>query len=236
MAQPPLKAPEPTPHGAGAGLPLNPPFSAGVDGFDDTFFGPNDKKYLDRKAKSMSKLRGTDCYYYKKRDQTQDIDGNRPLTDGPGPAPELSNTTVTTAIPVRARAGNVSLYNEPIIVRNRIDSVKREVLPDWNYADPFLIRALGMEPGTEEDPDDRGTIFVYTLKLHIARILLDEAEIRPRAGDVIRLPKLLESYYDVEHVERDQHRFGARGYFIAYTFDLKRNSMFHPERKLDGGG
>lgn len=219
------------------GIPPDPPFTSGADGFDDTFFGPNDKKYLDRKAKAMSKLRGIDLYYYKMKDQTQDIDGSRPLTDGPGPGPELEvRDAKLHQIPVRRRAGNMSLYGEPIVVRNRIDSVKREVIPDWNYDDPIVMRALAMEPVQEEDPDDRGTIFIYSLKLHIARILLDEAGIRPRGGDVIRLPKLLESYYDVKHVERDQHRFGAKGYFIAYSLDLVRNSMFHPERKLDGAG
>jgi hypothetical protein len=236
MAQPPYKTPEPVPHGV-EGIPKDPPFTSGVTGFDDTFFGPNDKKFLDRKAKAMSNLRGIDLYYYKMKDQTQDIDGSRPLTDGPGPGPELEVMDAKTGPnPVRARSGNMSLYGEPVIVRNRIDSVKREVIPDWNYDDPILMRALAMEPIQEEDPDDRGTIFIYSLKLHVARILLDEAEIRPRGGDVIRLPKLLESYYDVKHVERDQHRFGAKGYFVAYTFDLVRNSMFHPERKLDGAG
>lgn len=233
MAEPQYRAPDPVPHGGG--VPEKPPFSSGATGFDDTFFGPNDKKYLDRKTKAMSLLRGTDCYYYKMTDQTQDIDGSRPLTDGPGPEPELTESP-TKPIPVSLRSGNVSLYGEPVIVRNRIDSTKREVIPDWHYADPVLIRALAMEPTQEEEPDDRGTIFVFSLKLHIARILLDEAGIRPRAGDVIRLPKLLESYYDVKHVERDQHRFGAVGYFVAYSFDLVRNSMFHPERKLDGAG
>lgn len=234
MAEPPFKVPEPLPHG-GAGVPPDPPYTAGASGFDDTFFGPNDKKYMDRKTKAMSMLRGTDCYYYKQRGQTQDIDGSRPLTDGPGPHPEVQDPNVAGYQP-RRRSGNMSLYGENVIVRNRIDSTKREVIPDWDFTAPVLVRALGMEPVQEEEPDERGTIFIFTLKLHIARILLDELDIRPRAGDVIRLPKLLESYYDVEHVERDQHRFGAKGYFVAYSFDLKRNSMFHPERKLDGGG
>lgn len=234
MAEPPFKQPEPVPHGVG-GVPPDPPFTSGASGFDDTFFGPNDKNYIDRKAKDMSNLRGIDLYYYKQKDQTQDIDGSRPLTDGPGPEPELTYPR-EQPIPVRARSGNMSLYGEPIIVRNRIDSTKREVVPDWNYMPPIKMRALAMEPVQEEDPDERGTIFIYSLKLHIARILLDENDIRPRGGDVIRLPRLLESYYDVKHVERDQHRFGARGYFVAYSFDLVRNSMFNPERKLDGGG
>ncbi|MGD9725464.1 MAG: hypothetical protein AB7V39_03610, partial [Nitrospiraceae bacterium] len=203
MAQPPYKTPEPVPHGGG--IPPDPPFTSGVPGFDDTFFGPNDKRYIDRKAKAMSNLRGIDMYYYKMKNQTQDIDGPRPLTDGPGPAPELEvRDQKTQPIPVRARSGNMSLYGESVIVQNRLDSVRREVIPDWDYADPVAMRALGMEPQQEEEPDDRGTIFIYSLKLHVARILLDEAKIRPRAGDVIRLPKLLESYYDVKHVERDQ--------------------------------
>lgn len=235
MAEPPFKVPESVPHGTGVGVPANPAFSSGVTGFDDTFFGPNDKKYIDRKTKAMSALRGIDCFYYKQKTQTQDIDGSRPLTDGSGPQPELAAPSLT-GIPVRRRSGNVSLYGESVIVRNRLDSVRREVIPDWNFADPFLVRALGMEPTQEEEPDEKGSIFVFSLKLHIARILLDEAGIRPRAGDVVRLPNLLESFYDVKHVERDQHRFGAKGYFVAYSFDLVRNSMFHPERKLDGAG
>jgi hypothetical protein len=234
MAEPPFKSPNLVPHGNGEGIPPDPPFTAGVSGFDDTFFGPNDKKYIDRKVKDMSRIRGTDIYYYKMKDQTRDIDGSRPLTDGPGPQPELEEPV--KPIPVTARSGNISLYGEPIIVRNRIDSTKREVIPDWNYLDPILIRALAMEPVQEEDPDERGTIYTHTVKLHIGRVLLDEASIRPRAGDVIRLPKLLESYYDVKHVDRDQHRFGARGFFVAYSFDLVRNSMFTPDRKLDGAG
>lgn len=233
MADPPFKVPEPVPHGIGP-MP-DPAFTSGVTGFDDTFFGPNDKQYIDRKAKDMSRLRGVDCFYYKRGDQTQNLDGSRPLTDGPGSQTELSPPP-TTAISPKARSGNMSLYGEPVIVRRRIDSVKREVIPDWNYADPVLIRALAMEPTQEEDPDEKGSIFIFSLKLHIARVLLDEIGIRPRAGDVIRLPKLLESFYDVKHVERDKHRFGAAGFFVAYSFDLVRNSMFHPERKLDGAG
>lgn len=226
MAQPPFKPPERVPHGGG--VPPDPPFTAGVSGdFDDTFFGPNDKKYVDRKAKDMSRLRGVDCYYYKMRDSTQRIDGNRPLTNGEEVIPEVTSG---------ARSGNMSLYGEPVIIRNRIDSTKREVIPDWNYADPVMVRCLAMEPVKEEEPDDRGSIFTFSLKLHIARVLLDEAQIIPQSGDVVRLPKLLNSFYDVKHVEKDQHRFGAYGYFIAYTFDLIRNSMFNPERKLDGGG
>jgi hypothetical protein len=234
VADPPYKVPKPIPHGSG--LPLDPTFTSGVSGFDDTFFGPNDKKYLDRKARDMSSIRGVDVYYYKQKNQTQDIDGSRPLTDGPGPQPEFEPPNTAVRIPVQGRSGNISLYGESVIVRKRLDSVRREIIPDWSYSEPTLIRALAMEPSQDEEPDERGTIFVYTLKLHIARILLDEAGIRPRGGDVIRLPRLLESFYDVKHVERDQHRFGASHYFVAYSFDLIRNSMFHPERKLDGGG
>ncbi len=235
MADPPFKTPEHVPHGTGEGIPPNPPFTSGVSGFDDTFFGPNDKKYLDRKAKDMSRLRGTDCYYYVQQDQFRRIDGARPLTDGPGPGPD-GQPLPPEGIPLRKRSGNMSLYGEPVVVRNRIDSTKREIVPDWRYSGPTMVRALGMEPVQEEDPDERGSIYTFSLKLHIARVLLDELGIRPRAGDVIRLPKLLDSYYDVKHAERDQTRFGAQGYFIAYSFDLVRNTMFQPERKLDGGG
>jgi hypothetical protein len=221
MADPQYKQPNQPPGVAG-----NPPFTSGVSGFDDTFFGPNDKKYIDRKARDMSRLRGVDCYYYKMVDQTQRIDGSRPLTDGPEVVPE-----VTT----KSRGGNVSLYGEPVVIRNRIDSTSREVIPDWNFAPPVMVRSLAMEPVQEEDPDERGSIFTFKLKLHIARAILEDVKVVPRVGDLVRLPSLLDSFYDVQHVDRDRHRFGAAGYFIAYQFDLVRKSMFQPERKLDGG-
>lgn len=223
------------------GVDQNQTFTSGVTGFDDTFFGPNDKNYLDRKVKAMSRLRGTDVYYYKLQSQTARIDGSRPLTDGPEVVPEQTD---------RRRTGNVSLYGEPVIIRNRINAVKREVIPDWNYEPPVLIRALAMEPGDEEDPDERGTVFLKTVVLHIGRVLLDEASIIPREGDVIRLPikpqiendrfggfadGRVDSFFDVKHVDRNDHRFGAFGFFAAYKMDLTRNSMFDPERKLDGG-
>jgi len=225
MADPPFKKPNPPP-----GIAQDPPFTSGnhdtVPTFDDTFFGPNDKKYIDRKVKDMSRLRGVDCYYYKMKDQTQRIDGIRPLTDGPEVVPEQTP---------RKRAGNMSIYSEPVIIRNRIDSTSREVIPDWSYDPPIKIRTLAMEPGQEEDPDDRGAIFTFKLKLHIGRVILEGVNIVPRVGDVIRLPSLLNSFYDVLHVDRDKHRFGAAGYFVAYQFDLTRKSLFEPERKLDGG-
>ena len=221
MAEPHPRQPTPPPS-----VPPNPPFTSGVPGFDDTFFGPNDKRYLDRKAKDVARIRGTDAYYYKMLDQTQRIDGTRPLTDGPEVVPEITT---------RRRSGNLSLYGEPVIIGHRIDSTKREVIPDWQYAEPVLLRAVALQPVKEEEPDERGTIVITKLKLDIARILLDEAGVIPRAGDVIRLPKLLDSFYDVEHVEANRHRFGSFGYFIAYSFDLARKTLYVPERKLDGG-
>lgn len=226
MAEPPFKPPTPVP-----GTEPDPKFTSGNQDtkptFDDTFFGPNDKKYIDRKARDMSRLRGVDCYYYKMKDSVERIDGNRPLTDGEEVIPEQTT---------RKRGGNVSLYGEPIIIRNRIDSTSREVIPDWNFAEPVKLRALAMEPIKEEDPDDRGSIYTFKVKLHIARAIMDDVSLIPRVGDVIRLPSLLESFYDVVHVDRDKHRFGAAGFFIAYYFDLTRKTIFAPERKLDGGG
>jgi len=221
MANPPFRRPTPPPN-----VPPNPPFTSGLPDFEDTFFGPNDKKYLDRKAKEMARIRGTDAYYYKKLDSAQDVDGTRPLTDGPGVVPEITT---------KRHAGNMSLYGEPVIVRNRIDSTKREVIPDWQYSEPALLRAVGLEPELEEEPDERGTIVITKLRMDIARAQFEEFGITPRAGDVIRLPKLLDNFYDVEHVEPNRHRFGAFGFFVAYSFNLVRRTMFVPERKLDGG-
>jgi hypothetical protein len=225
MADPPFTKPLPSP-----GSDPNAKFTSGnqdtTPKFDDTFFGPNDKRYIDRKARDMSRLRGVDAYYYKLNDSTQRIDGVRPLTDGP---------EVERGLTTSRRSGNVSLYGEPIVIKKRIDSTSREVIPDWNFSPPVKVRTLGMEPLQEEEPDARGSIFTYKLKLHVARVLLDEVNIIPRVGDVIHLPSLLNSYYDVVHVDRDKHRFGATGFAIAYYFDLVRNSLFEPERKLDGG-
>ena len=221
MADPRFKVPNVPP-----GIEENPTFTSGIPGFSDTFSGPNDKKYLDRKAKDLSRLRGTDIFYFKMKDQTQRIDGNRPLTDGVEVIPEQT---------VRARGGNISLYGEPVIIRNRIDATKREVIPDWNFDDPMRVRALGITPEEEEEPDERGTVFVKKLKIHIARVLLDEIEIRPREGDIVRLPELLDNFYDVKHVDRNDHRFGSFGFFVAYSLDCTRNTMFDPARKLDGG-
>lgn len=223
MAEPHFRAPSLPP-----GVDPNPEFTSGVPGFDDTFAGPNDKNYLDRKVKDMSRLRGTDVFYYVLKDQTERIDGFRPLTDSEKAQqqPELT---------IRRRGGNISLYGEPVIVRNRINANKREVIPDWNYADPVGVRALALEPVEEEEPDERGTIFVKTAKLHIGRIFMDELEIRPRPGDVVRLPPFLDSFYDINHVDRNDHRFGAFGFFTAYRLDLTRKTLFEPQRKLDGG-
>lgn len=221
MAEPHFKQPSIPPQ-----VPSNPPFTSGVLGFEDTFFGPNDKKLVDRRVREMSRVRGVDCYYYVQQDNTQRIDGNRPLTDGPDVIPEQTT---------RKRGGNVSLYGEPVIVRNRIDSTKREVVPDWNYAEPVLVRVIAMQPEKEEEPDERGQIVIRKLKLHIGRVLLDELNIKPRTGDVIRLPKLLDNFYDVGHVTTDSHRFGATGFYAAYELDLERKTMFVPERKLQGG-
>jgi hypothetical protein len=221
MAEPRNKTP-----GFPPATPANPPFTSGVPGFPDTFYGTRDKSYVDRKVKDMSRLRGTDVYYYKMKDQTERIDGQTPLSDGPEVIPEQTT---------RRRSGNMSLYGEPIIVKKRIDSTKREVVPDWNYAEPVLVRALAMQPSQEEEADERGLIIVRKVVLHIGRVNMEEVGIYPRDGDVIRLPSLLDSYYDVAHVDRDSHRFGAFGFFVAFKIDLSKKTLFDPQRKLEGG-
>lgn len=207
-------------------VPANPPFTSGIPGFEDTFFGPNDKKLVDRRVREMSRIRGVDCYYYVMKDSTLRVDGNKPLSDGPEVIPEITT---------RRRSGNLSLYGEPVIVRQRIDSTKREVVPDWNFAEPVLVRCIAMQPELEEEADERGQILIKKLRLHIGRALLEDAQIIPHPGDVIRLPKLLDNFYDVGRVHTNAHKFGATGFYSAFELDLVRKTLFVPERKLQGG-
>lgn len=193
---------------------------SGVPNFTDTFLGPQSKAYADRKAMDRTRLRGTVGYYYKREGAARRVDGEAPGEENP----ELS------PFDRRAHAG-FALYGEPVQVGNRIDSVSREVKPDWTYAQPIEIRGIVYNPSEESDPDERGSIFTDRLDFDIPRALADALGIEPRRGDVILLPKLLESFYDVEEVRRDEARFGSTGFFVAYKMNLVRMTKFTPPRK-----
>lgn len=221
-----MAEPHPRPPSFPPQVPAETTHTSGIPNFPDTFFGTNDKRYVDRKVRDVSRLRGVDVFYYAMLDQTQRIDGTKPLTDGKEYVPEITT---------RKRGGNVSLYGEPVIVRHRIDSTKREVIPDWHFAEPVMVRGLVTKTEQDEEPDERGLIFIRTATLDIGRVLMEDLKLIPHAGDVVRLPKLLDSFYDVKRVFTDGSRFGATGFFSVYTFELERKTMFVPERKLTGG-
>jgi hypothetical protein len=226
-------------------VPATPPFTSGAFPFEDTFFGPRDKAYQDRRVLELARLRGVDCYYYKLLDSTEDIDGTQPLSN-PDPTSatvtsqnyDMSATVASESIPpvqkITRRSGNIGFYGEPVTIRERIDSTKREVVPDWRFGEPVLLQAVGLRPEREEEAGERGMIVTKKVTLHIPRALMEQAGIYPRANDVIRLPNLLDSFYDVKHVDRNTHRFGGFGFYTAFKFDLIRKTIFTPERKLQG--
>lgn len=201
------------------------PGTGAIPGFKDTFLGARDKAYVDFQARDMTRLRGTNAFYYVKDDQNRRIDGSKPLSSPPTP-PEGN------VLRRRSHAG-MALYGEQVIVREQIDSVSREVQPDWAYLAPILVRGVVMEPSFENEPDERGSIYVKRCTFELARVLCEqEWKFEPYQGDVVHLPSLFESYFDVEEVSRDEHRFGATGFFAAYKLTLWRSSKFEPQRKL----
>lgn len=201
--------------------------------FNDIFFGPRDKKYLDFLARRITKLRGTNCFYYVLQSQTERLDGITPVSksEAAGPFDSVRHAGDSRGI--------AAMYGEPIIVGQRISAVEREVIPAWEYAEPIAVRGVLTEPERAETPDDRGSIFTNRIRIHLARVLCEETwKIRPRVGDVVRIPGgitnpgLDRDYYDVEEVVVNNSRFGATGFFTTYTLQLARSSRFIPERKL----
>lgn len=192
-----------------------------VVGFEDTFFGPQDKKYMDRLARDHVKIRGIDLYYFKKIDLPARIDGHTPLSNNP---------TRGDFDPI-GRAGTAALYGEPVRLGKRIDAVTREITPTWSYAEPIKIRGVAYKTQQTDTPDERGHIVTFKLTLQLARSMCDEVNLVPQIGDIVQVPKLLENYYDVELLRQDNNRFGGTGFFTAYELDLSRSSKFVPERK-----
>jgi len=201
----------------------------GVPGFEDTFFGDLDKGFIDCLNEDLTNLRGQPILYFVKRDQTRRIDGDAPGEDRDG---------ITPVVGLRKRSGDLigAMYGEPTRIKNRIDSVRREVEHDWNYADPVKLFAVVLDPSSEETPDERGTTYARTIRVDIARTCAEDAGIRPRQGDVIQLVKLLDGFYDIEDVSRDDSRFGGNGNFHVFQCTLAKNSKFVPPRKVLPGG
>lgn len=199
----------------------------------DTFFGPRNKKYLDFLCRQTLNIRGTYCVYYVLRSQTQRIDGDQPLSD-PKNTDEYSQSGRAGGHTQDEQArGIAALYGEPVVLGPRVNSTRRAVAPTWEYAEPILVKAILQQPTREEQPDERGSVYIKGLRAGLARILCEEEYgIVPQIGDIIRVPDLLNEYYDVEEVIRNESRFGSTGFFTEFGLTLVRNSKHVPERKL----
>lgn len=192
-----------------------------VPGFPDLFTGTQDKSYIDYLAKDVVRIRGTNVNYFALLDTTERVDGDRPLND----KEDLDY------FDVKSHSGNVPLYGEPIITGTRINSQIRETKQDWNYSAPYETRGIVEDVSTDEDPDERGTIYVRSATISFARANMDDLDLVCRRGDIVQLPKLLNGFFDVLDVSRDESRFGADGFFSTYRLSLTRSSKFLPQRK-----
>lgn len=204
---------------------LNGGYCGGVPGFDDTFFGPDDKDYMDFNALDMNRLRGIDLLYFPKLDQTRRIDGFAPLQ---------TPDSVDPVLGLKKRSGDLigRMYGEPARIKERIDGTKRVVELDWNYGDAVKVRGIVQTPSSDEDPDERGTIYSRETKLWLPRKVMERIGIRPRQGDVVQLNPLWDKYHDVGDVSRDDTRFGGTGFHVSFELTLEKNSKFVPQRKV----
>lgn len=194
-----------------------------VLGFEDTFFGPQDKKYMDRLARDMIKIRGIKVLYFKKLDVPARIDGLTPL----------SNNPTRGDFDPKGRSGSemAALYGDSVVIGNLVNPTTRPITPAWDYADPIELRGVAFNPQQNDVPDERGHIKTFKLTLNLARAMCDDVQLVPQIGDIVQVPKLLDDYFDVELLKRDSHRFGGTGFFTAYELSLSRTTKFVPERK-----
>lgn len=195
--------------------------TGGVPNYPDTFWGPKDKKYMDRLARDMVKIRGVNLIYWQKLDSPVRTDGDKPGSTNPNLSP----------FDPKGRLASAALYGESIDIGARIDSVSREVTPSWGFGTPTQFRAVTFDPVQTDTPDERGHLEIRKLMLHAARAMCEDVGIVPQIGDVVEMPTLLNSFYDVELVKTDHHRFGGTGFFTCYELSLKRNTVFLPQRK-----
>lgn len=199
-----------------------------VPNFPDTFFGPAGKSYVDRINRDVTRVRGINCLYYPLLDQTKRTDGTKPLDDKKDLGP-FDN---------KRHAGD-PLYGEASVVRQRVNTVVQKVEPEWLYGEPIEIRGIAFTPGSDEQPDERGTLYNRTLIFHLARVIADECGVnsylnrplRPRQGDVIQFTEKLDGFFEANDVSRDESRFGGTGFFAVYYFDLTQTSKFIASRK-----
>jgi hypothetical protein len=209
------------------------PGTSGTAGVHDTFFGPRDKAYVDFQARNITRVRGTNAYYYVKEDQNRRIDGDYPLSNAYEEGRIMKPEGADPDPFARHGHAGFALYGENVKVGRRIDSAQREVQLDWPYLDPILVRGILYELEHDQDPDERGVIYTRRASFDLARVLCDrEWDFQPRVGDVVRLTKLADRYMDIEDVQRDEHRWGGDGFFVVYKLILVKSSKYEPQRKI----
>lgn len=209
------------------------PATSGTAGVADTFFGPRDKAYVDFHARDLTRARGKNAWYYVLEDHNRRIDGDRPLSDaqneGRVNVPEDAEPNPFA----RTQHAGFALYGERVKIGQRLTSVIREVQPDWPYMQPILVRGLIYELEHEQEPDERGVIYVRRAAFDLARVLCEtEWDFQPRIGDIVRFDRLGDQHMDVEDVTRDEHRYGGTGFFAIYKLMLVKSSKYDPSRKI----
>jgi hypothetical protein len=199
---------------------------------DDIFFGPKDRVYADFVARDTVRLRGTSMWYYVLEDTTRRIDGVSPLSNQPVIPLTLIDDGVDPAFKRRRHAG-LALYGEHVKIGKQLDSVTSEVQPDWPYMDPILVKGFVYEVENEEEPDERGSIWIRRCTIDFARIHCEtEWMFQPYPNDVVRLPRMFDQYFDIERVERNESRFGQTGFFTIFKCMCIRSSKYDPRRKI----
>lgn len=202
------------------------PSTTGVGSQPDTFIGPRDKAYADFKARDRIRLRGVDGFYYQKLDQPRRIDNS----DG---TPLKNSDAVAQSVFLRRAHAGEALYGENAIVGPRIDSIRREITPDWAPDKPVLVRGIPFEIQHEFTATERGGRYVRQLKFDLSRASCEsEWIIAPEPGDIIHIPKLFDQWFDVKDVDVDETRLGSTGFFVCYRLALFRSSRYPAERKL----
>ncbi len=225
----PKKAP--FPYGQFKGLPG----TAATNGVRNTFFGRRDKLYADFTARDTVRLSGINVWYYVLDDQNRRVDGDRPISNA-GERRNITTSEGTGPDPFqRTRHAGFALYGERVRLGQPLksSSVLQEVEPDWPYLEPLLVRGVLTEPEHEEEPDERGVIYVRRARFHLARIMCEqEWDFQPQPGDIVRFEKIADQYMDVNEVTRDETRFSTDGFFVSYILSLVKSSKYEPQRKI----
>lgn len=216
------------------GLYKHLPGTSGTSGVGGTFMGPRDRAYVDFHARDLTRTSGKNAWYYPKEDQNRRIDGDRPLSDARPERNQVTDPESTPADPfARHNHAGFALYGENARLGRRLDSVTREIIPDWPYLQPILVRGVLYEVEHSQEPDERGAIYVREGQFDLARVLCEtEWDFQPRPGDVVRFDHLGDLYMDVEDVSRDESRFGSTGFFAVYKCRLVKSSKYDPSRKI----